>query len=194
MIFDYIKNRDWPKKNIAITAGVLFVMLALYSRFVTPHCQYLLAAEKYERAAEKVERTRKTVSAVLTANQKRFDKVSQNLAAKKQEFFEIGAAQSFLDGIQSKAEKNQCAVESLNFVPARQITVEGNNPVDIWQYQVNLSFVGRYQNIVKMLDSLQNRKQKVWIDTMNLHLKNQTTDLLVCELSLSIYVLKVKEI
>jgi hypothetical protein len=57
-----------------------------------------------------------------------------------------------------------------------------------------LSVSGQYQDIVKLLDSLQNRKQKVWIDTINLHLKDQTTSLLVCDLSLSIYTLKVKEI
>ena len=50
------------------------------------------------------------------------------------------------------------------------------------------------KDIVKFLDSLQNRKEKVWIDMINLRLKDQTTGFLVCDLSLSIYTLKVKEI
>jgi hypothetical protein len=79
-------------------------------------------------------------------------------------------------------------------LPAKQIAVEDNNSVDIRQYQVDLSVIGQYQDIVRLLDSLQNRKQKVWIDTINLHLKDQTTGLLVCDLSLSIYALKVKEV
>jgi hypothetical protein len=59
---------------------------------------------------------------------------------------------------------------------------------------VNLTVSGQYRDIVKFLDSLQNRKEKVWIDMINLRLKDQTTGSLACDLSVSIYTLKIKEI
>jgi hypothetical protein len=179
---------------MVVAACVLIAMVALYNWFVTPHSQYLLAAEKYENVAEKIEKTIEIINIELQTNRERLDEISEQFRQKRQEFFEIDDAKSFLEDIQSKAEKKQCFVDSLKLLPAKQIAVEDNNSADIRQYQVNLAVIGQYQDIVKLLDSLQNRKQKVWIDTINLHLKDQTTGLLVCDLSLSIYTLKIKEI
>jgi hypothetical protein len=194
MILDYIGYTGWSRRNMGFAACVLVAMVALYNWFVTPHSQYLLAAEKYENVAEKIEKTNEIINIELQLSQKRLDEISEQFRQKRQELFEIDAAKSFLENIQSKAEKKQCFVDSLRFLPAKQIAVEDNNSVDIRQYQVDLSVIGQYQDIVRLLDSLQNRKQKVWIDTINLHLKDQTTGLLVCDLSLSIYALKVKEV
>lgn len=177
-----------------MVACVLIAMVALYNWFARPHLQYLMAAQKYQNSAEEIEKTNKIINTELTLAQKKLDEFSEQFRQKRQEFFEIDDAESFLEDIQSKAEKNQCFVDSFRVLPAKQIAVEDNNSVDIRRYQVNLTVSGQYQDIVKLLDSLQNRKQKVRIDTINLHLKDQTTGLLVCDLSLSIYTLEVKEI
>ena len=190
MILDYIKRIGWSKGNMIIAACVLIAMVALYNWFVMPHSRYLLAAEKYKNAAEEVEKTTRTISTEIQLSQRKLDEISQQFRQKKQEFFEVDDARSFLGGIQTRAENSGCFVDTLRFSPAKEIVVKDNNSIDIQQYQVNLSVFGQYQNIVKLLDSLQNRKQKVWIDTINLHLKDQTTSLLVCDLSLSIYYIK----
>ena len=176
-----------------IAACVLIAMVALYNWFVTPHSQYLLAAERYGNTIEEIEKTTRIINAELQLGQKKLDEISEQFRQKRQEFFEIDDARSFLEGIQARAEKSGCFVDTLRFSPAREVTVKDNNFIDIQQYQVNLSVIGQYQNIVQLLNSLQNRKQKVWIDTINLHLKDQTTGFLVCDLSLSIYTLKIKE-
>ena len=194
MIFDYIKHTNWSRRNIVIAACVPIAMVALYNWFVTPHLQYLQAAQRYENAADQIEKTNKIIGIELRIGQEKLDEISEQFRQKRQEFFGIDDAAGFLGSIQSKAEKSQCLVNTLKFQPARQIAVCDNNSADIRQYQVNLSVSGQYQNIVKLLDSLQNRKEKVWIDTIDLCLKDQTTGLLVCNLSLSIYTLKVKEI
>ena len=194
MILDYIKRIGWSRGNMIIAACVLIAMVALYKWFVMPHSRYLLAAEKYKNAAEEVEKTTRTISAELQLSQRKLDEISQQFQQKRQEFFEVDDAKSFLGDIQAKAEKSGCFVDALRFSPAREIVVKDNNSVDIWQYQVGLTVSGQYQNIVQLLNSLQNRKQKVWIDTIDLHLKDKTTGFLVCDLSLSIYTLKVKEI
>jgi hypothetical protein len=194
MILDYIKHTGWSKRNMVMAACVLIAMVALYNWFVTPHSQYLLAVEKYENAAEQVEKTAKTINAELWLHQRKLDKISEQFRQKRQEFFEVDDAGSFLGDIQTKAKKSGCFVDTLRFSPIKEIAVKNDNSVGIQQYQVNLTVSGQYQDIVKLLDSLQNRKQKVWIDTINLHLKDPSRGYLVCDLSLSIYALKVKEI
>ncbi|MCX5633116.1 MAG: type 4a pilus biogenesis protein PilO [Phycisphaerae bacterium] len=194
MIFDYIKRINWSKGNIFAAACVLIAMVALYNWFAAPHVQYLMAAQRYETAANEVEKTSKITNAEIQTGQKKLDEISGQFRQKKQEFFGVESARSFLESIQSKVEKNRLFVDSLKFQPPKQITTYDGNSIDIWQYQVNLTVSGQYQDIVKFLDSLQNRKEKVWIDMISLHLKDQATGSLVCDLSLSIYTLKIKEI
>jgi hypothetical protein len=194
VVLDYIKHISWSKRNVIAAACVLIAMVALYHWFVTPHSQYLLAAERYEKAIGEIGKVNRIMDAELQIGRKKLDEISEQFRQKRQEFFEIDDAKSFLENIQAKAEKSGCFVDTFRFSPAKEIAVEDDNSIDMRQYQVNLSVSGQYQDIVKLLDSLQNRKEKVWIDTIGLRLKDQTTGLLVCDLSLSIYTLKVKEI
>lgn len=194
MILDYIKYTGWSKRNMFIAACVPIAMVALYNWFITPHLQCLRAAQSYENAVEEAEKTNRIVDAEIQIYQKKLGKISEQFRQKGQEFFGMDDAFGFLGSIQSKAEKNQCFVSKLYFLPAKQLAVSDNNSVDIWQYQVNFTVAGQYQNIVKLLDSLQNRKEKVWIDAIDLRLNDQTTGMLICNLSVSIYTLKVKEI
>lgn len=194
MIFDYVKYASWSKRNIAAAVFALIVMVALYNWFAVPHLQYLQAAQEYEGAADRVEKANKIINAQLQAGRRKFDEISERFRQKRQEFFEIDDARTFLGGVQAEAEKNLCFVDTLKFLPAKQVTTGDSNIIDIRQYQVNLSVIGQYPDIVKLIESLQNRKEKVWIDTINLCLKDTASGMLVCDLSLSIYTLKVKEI
>jgi Tfp pilus assembly protein PilO len=175
-------------------ACVLIALVALYNWFAVPHLRYLMAAQRYENTADEIEKISKITNAGIQIGQKKLDEISGQFRQKKQEFFGIEDAKSLLESIQSKAEKNSLFVDSLKFQPPRQITADDGNSIDIRRFQVNLTISGQYQNIVKFLDSLQNRKEKVWIDMINLRLKDQTTGSLVCDLSVSIYTLKIKEI
>ena len=194
MIFDYIKYKNWSKRNIVVAACVPIAMVAMYNWFISPQVQYLMAAQQYEDSAGLAEKTNRIINTQLEISREKLGEVSQQFQQKKQEFFGFEDSRNFLDNIQSNAEKNKCFVDTLKFMPARQIAVSDGNSVDIRQYQVNLTVSGQYPNIIKLLDTMQNRKQKVWIDTITLHLKDQMSGSLVCDLSLSIYTLKVKEI
>jgi hypothetical protein len=194
MILDYIKRIGWSKGNMIIAACVLIAMVALYRWLVMPHSRYLLAAERYENTAKEIEKANKIINTELQISQTKLEGVSKQFEQKKQEFFEINDAKNFLEDVQTKAEKSGCFVNTLKFLPAKEIMIKDNNSVDIKQYQVNLNVVGQYPSIVQLFDSLQNRRQKVWIDTITIRLKDRQTGLLGCDLSLSIYTLKMKEI
>src|SRR4030042_996566 len=121
MILDYIKRIGWSKGNMIIAACVLIAMIALYRWFVMPHSRYLLAAEKYKNAAEEVEKTTRTISTEIQLSQRKLDEISQQFQQKRQEFFEVDDAKSFLGDIQAKAEKSGCFVDALRFLPTREI-------------------------------------------------------------------------
>jgi hypothetical protein len=193
MIKDLIRHRNFSRRNVVIAALVLIAAVAMYNWFAAPYSRYLLAAERYVNAANEMEKTKKMIDAELKLKQKKIDELSKNLELVRQDFFTVDDAASFLESIQTKAEKSGCFVDKLSFSPVKQVSAADSNAPDIKKYQVNLSAIGQYADIVVLLDSLQNRQQKVWIDTLKLHLRDTVSDYLVCDVSLSIYTLKIKE-
>ncbi len=193
MISDYLKNLRLSKRNVIAAACVPIALVAIYNWFISPQLNYIKAAHKYEYSADMVDKTNKYIDAEIQAGRLRLGRISQEFEQKKQEFFDMESARTFLGGIQSNAEKNKCVVDTLKFQPAQPVA-NNSNYIDVKKYQAVLTISGQYHNIVKLLDSLQNRKQKVWIDSIKLHLKDQMSGLLVCDISLSIYTLNVKEI
>ncbi|MFA6186379.1 MAG: hypothetical protein WC770_04085 [Phycisphaerae bacterium] len=193
MMKNLIRLQDFSRKNVAAVTLVLIAAIAIYNWFITPHSNYIMAAEKYTIASRAMEKTGKIIESELKLKQKKLDEFAGRFDSAKQEFFDAETAKTFLAGIQSQAEKNKCVVDTLKFSPAKQIITADTNNIDIQEYQVNLGVVGQYADIVMLLDSLQNRKQKVWIDNIKLQLKDVSTGELVCDAVMSLYTLKVTE-
>ncbi|MFA6177126.1 MAG: hypothetical protein WC765_11170 [Phycisphaerae bacterium] len=193
MMKHLIRLQDFSRKNVTAVALVLIAVIAIYNWFVTPHSNYLMAAEKYTDAAKAMEKTGRIIESELKLKQKKLDEFAGQFDSAKQAYFDVETAKTFLAGIQSQAEKNKCLVDTLKFSPARQVITADTNDIDIKEYQVNLGVVGQYADIVMLLDALQNRKQKVWLDNIKLKLKDPSTGYLECQAVMSLYTLKVTE-
>lgn len=187
------KLQDFSRNNVVAVALVMISVIAIYNWFVTPHSNYLMAAEKYSIASRAMERTGKIIESELRLKQKKLDEFTGQFDSVKQEFFDAETAKTFLTSIQLQAEKNRCFVDTLKFPPVKQVITADTNDIEIKEYQVNLGVIGQYSDIVMLLDSLQNRKQKVWIDNIKLQLKDPSAGYLVCDAVVSLYTLKITE-
>ena len=187
------KYSEYSKRNILAAAILLIAFVAIYNWFISPQTRYLAAAQKYHETIDSREQTGKLLTAQLKLRQKKLDELTQKFESDKQVFFEVEDAKTFLTGIQSLAETSGCQITNLKLSPQKPIIVKDNESVDINQYQVNMSLLGGYGNIVKFLNTLQNRPAKVWIDTINVSMKQASSGYLNCNMTLSIYTLKVKE-
>jgi Tfp pilus assembly protein PilO len=187
------KYSEYSKRNILAAAILLIAFVAIYNWFISPQTRYLAAAQKYHETIDSREQTGKLLTAQLKLRQKKLDELTQKFESDKQVFFEVEDAKTFLTGIQSLAETSGCQITNLKLSPQKPIIVKDNESVDINQYQVNMSLLGGYGNIVKFLNTLQNRPAKVWIDTINISMKQASSGYLNCNMTLSIYTLKVKE-
>ncbi|MBU1259719.1 MAG: type 4a pilus biogenesis protein PilO [Planctomycetes bacterium] len=188
------KYSDYSKRNILTAAILLIGFVAIYNWFITPQTQYLAAAQKYHDTMDTREKIGRLITTQLKLRRQKLDELTQKFESEKQVFFKIEQAKSFLSGIQSIAEKNGCQVVNLRLSPSREITVKDNNSIEIYQYQADMSLLGGYGNIVKFLNTIQNKPAKVWIDTISVSMKQAATSgYLSCNITLSIYTLKVKE-
>jgi hypothetical protein len=188
-----LKSISWSKQNVFSTAMLLISVLAMYNWFISPNTQYLSAAQKYRQIADKTEQQSRILYSNLGARRKETYNLSQQFETKKQNFFDVNEAKSFLSGIQSEAEKSGCLVSNLKLSPPKDMSTKDNNSLEIYRYQIDMNLMGNYLNIVKFLNTLQNRPAKIWVETMNIGLKNAAKDYLDCDLTISIYTLKIKE-
>jgi Tfp pilus assembly protein PilO len=179
------------KRNATVAAAAAILTIAVYNWFVTPHSQYLMAEQKYRMTIESLE----TKNKILSSNLKAYSQTLENLRGKyeqhKKLFFDANSAKDFLAGIQTTAENNGCLIQNLRFITPREFPQLGNDII-VCQHQVSLKILGGYGNILKFLNTLQNRTQRVCLDSINVDIDSQTGGL-ECGLLISIYTLKVKE-
>jgi hypothetical protein len=187
------KHSDYSKRNMLTVAMLLIGFVAMYNWFIAPQTRYLAAAQKYRNTIDSREKTGKLITTQMKLRRQKLDELTQKFELEKQVFFDIDQAKSFLSGIQSIAETNGCQVVNLKLSPSREISVKDNNSINIHQYQADLNLLGGYGNIVKFLNTIQNKTAKVWIDTISVSMEQATGGYLSCNITLSIYTLKVKE-
>ncbi|MCD4830858.1 MAG: type 4a pilus biogenesis protein PilO [Anaerohalosphaeraceae bacterium] len=195
MLLDKIKNVNWTPKNVLTGALTLIAMFGLYGWLTSPHSAYLMAAEQYEIAAKSLKTNHKILSSKLLRQEKQLADMQQEFNSSLKDLFSAKDAGQYLQSIQTITQQNGCRVDSLRFLPAKKILqTQQEEEINIDQYRTELSFVGGYVNIVKLISALQNRKEKVWIESLNLHLTDSRTGNLTCDLSIVIHTIQVKEL
>ncbi len=179
------------KRNATVAAALIVMTIAIYNWFVTPHSQYLMAEQQYQQTIGEMETRNKILSTNLKVSNQKLENLKGKYEQQKQLFFDANNAKDFLSGIQTTAEKYGCMIDNLRFISPREFPNTGSN-IEISQYQTNLNVFGGYGNIVKFLNTLQNRAEKVQVDSINIEMNNEN-GYLECALAISIYTLKVKE-
>ena len=185
--------QNFSKRNITVSAILIITIIALYNWFVMPHSQYLMAAQKYQQTIETIDKKSKILNSEVKIRLKKLENLTRELKEQKKEFFEIEQAKDFLSNLQTAAEQNGCIVENIKFLPSKDASVKGSADVLIRQYQANLTIYGDYGSIVKFLNTIQNRTEKVWMESINFGMKNTDNGDLGCDVTLSIYTLKIME-
>ncbi|MGD0786024.1 MAG: hypothetical protein ABR969_09450 [Sedimentisphaerales bacterium] len=152
-----LKYPVWLKQNAFAVAMLLIGIIAMYNWFILPNTKFLAAAQKYSQMMDSTEKQSEIILSELELRKKKLDNLTQEFEQKKQAFFDIDQAKTFLSGLQSESEKSGCPVTNLQFRPLQNIAVKDNNSIDIGQYRIVMTFSGNYENIVKFLNTLQNR-------------------------------------
>lgn len=169
--------------------GLLLVVAALGVRswVVTPHLASLKAAQQYERATgDRIEKS-KTINHQLRAKRTRLEKLTAEYALLSDMAFSPAKAEEFLSDLEAFCEQSGCVVASLSFMNGPDQTADG------WSASVvargaALTIYGRYGSIARLIEKLQGRREKVWIDA--LHMARLTSDLsrVACRITITIYV------
>jgi len=176
-------------------ALVLIGAVAVYNRIVTPHRNYLVAAQQYESAVDHLERENQTIRHDLTVKRKNLEELQEKFGQTHLELFDPVEAERFFSHIRAESEKAGCVVSLLTFSTGSPASEEKHSKSNhyITKQQAKLSALGGYANIITLMDKLQDSPKKVCIDPVRINADDQGTVHLECKMTVTIYVFHRKE-
>ncbi|MFB0555157.1 MAG: hypothetical protein ACETWQ_17755 [Phycisphaerae bacterium] len=196
MLVDNLTKLSRSSRNAVSGSLILIAAIAMYNWIVAPRANYLLAAQRYEFAMDNVVKKNKTIDNRVKVKKKKLQELREQSAQLQSTLFTFDQAREFFSDLQAISEQTGCIVYSVNLIT--------NNPNPIKDRQLQdtagivtksavLSVVGVYKNITKLIERLQSRTQKVWIDSVKVQALNNNSDRPRCDITITICALTDKE-
>lgn len=196
MLVDNLTKLSRSSRNAVSASLILIAALAMYNWIVAPRTNYLLAAQRYEFVMENVVKKNKTIDNRVNIRKKKLQELREQSAQLQSTLFTSDQAREFFSDLQAISEETGCIVYSVNLITNKQNPNKDGQLQDtagIVTKSAVLSVVGVYRNITKLIERLQSRTQKVWIDSVKVQALNNNSDRPRCDITITICVLTDKE-
>ena len=188
MLIDSLAKLNSVSRNTISAALVIIVIIAVYSWVVAPHVTHLLAVQRYESVVDEVLKKNKIISSAIRTKRKKLEKLGEQFSQLQSSLFMMNEAKEFFSDLQAISEQAGCMVYSLNLL-TNEIKSKNSKPEDssgIVTKSAILSVIGVYGDIIKLIERLQAREQKVWIDSVKMSSLNDTSNQLKCDITITI--------
>jgi hypothetical protein len=195
MLINNLAKLSRSSRNAASASLILIAALAMYNWIVAPHTTYLVAAQQHEVVVATVARKNEHITKMVEIKRKKLEKLREQSAHLLSTIFTADKTTEFFSDLQAISEQSGCIVHSLNFVsntselkPGR-----GEDNTGVVDRGAVLSIIGEYKNIIKLLERLQMRSEKVWIDSVRMQTVDRRSANPRCDIALRIHTIRNKE-
>ncbi len=195
MLVDNLAKLNRPSRNALSAALIIIAAIALYNWMVAPHATYLFAAQQYESVVGSVAKKNKIISNVIGVKKKKLQELSEQFAQLRCTLFTPDEAKEFFSDLRVVCEGAGCTVHSLKFI-LMESSSQQKQFEDASGAVVNsamLSVTGVYSNVIELVEILQKRTQKVWIDSIEMVALDGDSAKLNCDMAITIYTIHSKE-
>ena len=196
MLVDNLAKLRHSSRNAVSASLILIAAIAMYNWIVAPCADNLSAAQQYESAMEQVVNTNKTIVNKVKIKKKKLQELNEQSAQLQSTLFTPEQAREFFSDLQAISEQTGCIVYSINLIANKQKPNKDGQLQDtagIVTKSAVLNVVGVYKNITKLIERLQSRTQKVWIDSVQLRTLDNSSDQARCDITITICALTDKE-
>lgn len=195
MLINNFAKLNHTSRNAVSASLILIAVIAMYNWIVAPRAKYLSAAQKYGSAMQNVVENNKIIETKVKIKKKELQKLQQQSDQLQSTIFTPEKAREFFSDLQAISEETGCIVYSVNLISNKRNPNDGQleDTADIVTKSAVLSVVGVYRNISKLIQRLQSRTQKVWIDSIRLRTLNYSSDKPRCDITITICTLADKE-
>ena len=194
-------SKRWIKpvssqQNVIIATLVIIGMIGLYNRVITPHRNYLQAAQKFEAAADNLTKKKQTIANNLKIRKKELAGLEEQLNSGFEMLFESIEAKEFFNNIQAVSEETGCIMYSLTFsqTDSESGINDPNANIHITTKGAKVTILGGYDNITALMNKLQENSKCVRIESVKIYSDSSFPDYLKCEMSVTIYITSRKEV
>ncbi len=181
------------RQEVATAGGLVAILVfAAYSWFVAPHLASLQASQRYERAAGLYAEKSRAVNQMLHTERTRLQELAGQYAQFSNQAFRPDKAEEFLSDLEAFCEQTGCVMASLSHSrddgrsPARR-PVEARRSLFAHR-SVALTVHAGYGNVIRLIERLQARRQKVWIDALRMGPSDLRPDWVACDMVITIHV------
>jgi len=195
MLINSLAKLSHSSRNAVSASLVLIAVIAMYNWIVSPRAKYLSAAQRYDSAMDNIVKKNKVIETKVKIKKKKLQELQEQSAQLQSTLFTPEKAREFFSDLQAISEETGCIVYSVNLITNKQNPKDGQleDTAGIVTKSAVLSVVGLYRNITKLIQRLQSRSQKVWIDSIRLRTLSYNSDQPRCDITITICTLADKE-
>jgi hypothetical protein len=186
------KDQSSASRRYALTAAPFILgAAALFNWVVSPHVGYLHAMQRLEPVMGRMAEELDAISGNLDEKLATMRTLRNELTQVRQGLFTPDEARTFLHDLQTLVEATGCVMTEADFTQEEDAkgVQDPNALIAIEASHADLIVTGSYEQIVSLLRTLQQRRQKVWVDTCRLALVDPRNGRLECQLALTLYAL-----
>jgi Tfp pilus assembly protein PilO len=171
-------------RRVLLIAITIIAVFGLYRWILAPHTNQLLAAERYNSALDGAIRKAGFISNMLDVKKGKIEELTKESDRLRNQLFTPQEMRQFLASLPSVVNQAGCAVQSVSTVPDAQRNPQSDGSGIIAKKAI-VTFIGGYNNIIKLLEALQNSERKVWIESVRMDTGGAGK--LKCQILLTVY-------
>lgn len=195
MLINKVAKMSRSSRNTMSASLVVVAAIAMYNWIVAPHTSYLLAAQRHGEVISEIAERNEAVRAALELKRGELRALQDKSELLASMLFTKDKARQFFSDLQVISEQSGCSVDSVNFIKGQRGD-KSERLEDITGAAATsavLSVVGAYGDVVKLLERLVARTEKVWIDSVKMQVLDYRSVVPQCDITITIYTIQDKE-
>ncbi len=196
MLLDNLAKMSRLSRSTVSTVLIVISAIAMYNWIVSPRAAYLRAVQRHEIVAGNIAQKSEVISKNVIAKRKELQELQQQFTKLRDTLFTPEQAKEFFSDLQTISEEAGCVVYSLNILtaaPSRE-RQQSQDASYIVPRSATLTVAGVYEKIIRLMERLQVRTQKVWVDSIKMEIFDYDSAEPKCDITITLYTVEDEEV
>ncbi len=186
MLVKHLVKLNRSTRHSVSASLIVIALLAMYNWLVAPHAAYLSVVQGYESVMTNLVNKNNLINSKVKVKRKKLQELQEKSAQLQSTLFTSDKAREFFSDLQAISEQTGCMVQSLNMIKKNPKENQSEDTSGIVTSSAVLSVVGLYKDIPRLIQRLQARTQKVWIDSIKVLTVEYNSDRPRCDIVITI--------
>ena len=195
MLIDNLAKSNRLSRSTVSAVMIVISAIAMYNWIVAPRAAYLRAVQRHEIVAGNIAQKNEVISKKVIAKREELQKLQEQFTKLRDALFTSEQAEEFFSDLQTISEEAGCSVYSLNNLttePSRERR-QSQDGSYIVPKSATLTVAGVYEKIIRLLERLQVRTQKVWVESIKMEIFDYDSAKPKCDITITIYTVEDEE-